>query len=211
MDNRYVNCSISKLDGFSNGTFVEYDFSGGDFKDACFLNSIFRGCLFQGGVPGNLIFFSSNFFNCTFKNFDFRRVIIGAEGGLFKDCQFLRCNFSGQQLESPHFDGCLFDHCKIKGVSFNDSSFLGCRFVGRLEDTTFNGLYHKRSTGFQILDRVDFSQAVFGDFVTFEDCDLSTCTPPAGNTFEDLLYAIYKNNPKILSTGSSDRIVLETD
>ena len=92
--------------------------------------------------------------------------------------QFLHCNFGGQHFESPHFDGCSFESCKIQGVNFNDSSFRECRFIGVIEDTTFNGLYHKKPTGFKILDRVDFSQTVFGDFVTFEDCDLPTCIPP---------------------------------
>jgi hypothetical protein len=34
---------------------------------------------------------------------------------------------------------------------------------------------------------VDFSEATFGQYVVFNDCDLSTCTPPSGSTFDSLL------------------------
>lgn len=209
MDKRYRNYKWADTENLNHLEFTECDFSGSDFNNVYFVSSIFRGCLFQRGKPGNLAFFSSSFSNCTFNNFDFRRVIVGADGGLFEDCQFLHCNFGGQHFESPHFDGCSFESCKIQGVNFNDSSFRECRFIGVIEDTTFNGLYHKKPTGFKILDRVDFSQTVFGDFVTFEDCDLPTCIPPLGKTFDDLLYPIYRDNPKVLSTGTPDRIVLD--
>ena len=94
-------------------------------------------------------------------------------------------------------------------MNFNDASFLRTKFIGKIEDTTFNGLYHKQSTGHPILDEVDFSQAIFGDFVTFEDCDLSNSSPPDGRRFEDLLYQIQSSAPKTLSTGSADRLVID--
>jgi hypothetical protein len=109
---------------------------------------------------------------------------------------------------SPHFDGCVFDRCKLRRVNFNDASFSHCKFIGKLLDTTFNGMYHEKPTGFPPLDHVDFSEAEFGEFVSFENCDLSTCIPLAGKTFEELLYQIESDDPSVMSTGSADRIVL---
>jgi fluoroquinolone resistance protein len=102
----------------------------------------------------------------------------------------------------------VFDRCKIKNVNFNDASFKRTQFIGKLEDTTFNGMYHKRSTGHVPVDEVDFSMATLGDFVTFEKCDLSNSVPPLGTTFAELLYQIYLDDPTTLTTGSADRIVM---
>lgn len=41
----------------------------------------------------------------------------------------------------------------------------GSDFIGKLEDVTFNGMYHKKDL---------FSESIFSDYVGFEDCDLST-------------------------------------
>lgn len=208
MDTQFKGFKWSEPTSFESREFSGCDFSGASFDGVYFVNCEFRQCHFEKGVPGNLAFFGCNFHGCSFKSFDFRRLSVGANGGTYASCQFVKCNFTGRQFAYPHFAECTFDQCKLKGVNFNDASFKKTKFIGKLEDTTFNGLYHQQSTGFKILDEVDFSDAVFGEFVTFEDCDLSTCIPPRGTKFSDLLYCIYQDNPKVLSTGSSDRIVL---
>lgn len=108
----------------------------------------------------------------------------------------------------PHFARCTFNRCKLKGVSFNDASFSRTRFIGKLADCTFSGLYHEASTGHLPIDRVDFSEAILGEFVTFENCDLANSIPPTGFEFSELLDSIYADDPTTLSTGSRDRIVL---
>ena len=133
---------------------------------------------------------------------------IGAEGGLFEDCLFQRCDFRGQYFWYPFFKNCIFDKCKLKKIDFNDASFYNCKFVGKLEDVTFNGMYHKKETGLKPLENVDFSEAIFGEYVGFENCELSTCIPPKGEIFEKLLYAADLNDLGYLSTGSKDRYVL---
>ena len=210
MNNQYKDFKWPGPTKFENKDFVEFDFSNSNFDGVYFVDCSFHGCIFHKGTPGNLAFFGCNFKKCNFKNFDFRRISVGANGGTYDECVFSKCNFTGRQFEYPHFASCTFNQCKLKNVNFNDASFCATKFIGKIEDTTFNGLYHKKSTGFKILDSVDFSDAVFGDFVTFEDCDLSTCIPPKGNAFSELLYAIYAGNSKILSTGNKDRIVLTT-
>ncbi|NMO16265.1 pentapeptide repeat-containing protein [Pyxidicoccus fallax] len=209
MDKRFFKFRWESPTRFSDEEFESFDFSGTDFTGVFFINSTFKNCLFEKGTPGNLAFFGCDFRDCTFTGFDFRRISVGAEGGLFEGCQFKKCNFTGRHFEYPHFENCDFDHCKLKGVNFNDASFSRCRFIGKIEDSTFNGLYHKKSTGHPPLREVDFSKAILGDFVTFENCDLSTCIPPEGREFSELLYQIYKNKPGILSTGSPDRIVIQ--
>lgn len=133
---------------------------------------------------------------------------IGAQGGLFSACQFKKCNFLGQHFHSPRFEDCVFDNCKLRRMSCNDASFLNCKFIGRLDDVTFNGIYHPTPSHYTPLEKVDFSEATFGEFVSFDACDLSTCIPPKDHTFDELLYQIYSNDPSVLTTGSSDRIIL---
>lgn len=58
------------------------------------------------------------------------------------------------------------------------------------------------------LDYVNFSESIFSDYVGFEDCDLSTCTPPMGTTFNEILSNVDLNDLKHLSTGSKDRYVI---
>ncbi len=192
-----------------NEEFLEADFSGADLSLVIFRKCIFKKCLFQKGNAGNVRFFSCHFEDCVFRQFDFRRIAVGADGGLFTNCKFEKSDFTGRHFEHPHFTGCEFVNCKLRGVNFNDASFDGCSFVGKIEDTTFNGIYHSRSTGFPPLHCVDFSNAILGEYVTFESCDLSTCTPPKGESFDDILYQIYRSRTDVFSTGSSDRIVID--
>ena len=152
---------------------------------------------------------SSDFINCQFINANLRDMSIGAEGGCFKDCLFQKCDFRGQYFWFPHFYNCIFEKCKLKKIDLNDASFHHCKFIGKMEEITFNGMYHKTDTRIKPLDYVDFSDAIFGEFVSFEDCDLSTCIPPKGTTFEYLLYVINLNDPKCLSTGSKDKYVIQ--
>ena len=165
---------------FEHQSFVECDFSEADFDGVIFIRCTFKGCIFKKGNPGSLGIFGCDFDDCLFESFDFRRIAVGADGGDFTSCRFVRCNFAGRQFEYPHFDACTFDRCKLKNVNFNDASFLRTKFIGKI-----------------------------GDFVTFEDCDLSNSSPPDGRRFEDLLYQIQTSAPKTLSTGSADRLVID--
>lgn len=209
MNTSFYNAKLVEKSQFSENIYVDYDFSFCDFNGSFFVKSNFENCIFQKGKSLQLAFFGCNFKNCKFIQFDFRSIPIGADGGCFSECHFLRCNFKGRQFEYPHFDLCIFEKCLLKNINFNDSSFHKTKFIGDLEDITFNGLYHKKSTGFKIVDFVDFSQATFGEFVTFEKCDLSTSIPPSGVQFCDILYQIREDSPHILSTGSIDRIVIK--
>jgi fluoroquinolone resistance protein len=208
MEQKFKNFKWDSPTNFENEAFKDYDFSGSQFDNVLFIGCTFENCIFKKGNAGNLGIFGCDFSDCTFDSFDFKKISVGANGGKFTSCKFTKCNFTGRQFEYPHFDSCVFDQCKIKNVNFNDASFKRTKFIGKIEDTTFNGLYHKKSTGYKIIDEVDFSMAVFGDFVTFEDCDLSNSIPPNGKRFEELLYQIYADDPKTLSTGSTDRIVI---
>ena len=87
--------------------------------------------------------------------------------------------------------------------------WCGCQEAHGLSDSGLvNGMYHKIKKEIKPLDYVDFSKSIFGDYVGFEDCDLSTCIPPVGKTFNELLYIADLNDLKHLSTGSKDRYVI---
>lgn len=173
-------------------TFAALDFSGTNFNRAVFFTVRFNDCLFNRSNLKGVKCFTCNFENCEFDRIDLRQTIF-AQGGLFKNCVFKKCNFQGVSFNSPHFAGCMFDNCKFKKNDFNDASFESCTFIGTLEDVTFNGMYHEVKTGYKPLEKVDFSEAVFGEFVGFDNCDLSTCIPPKGKTFEELLYVVDLN------------------
>ena len=179
-----------------------------DMNHPVFVDTRFEDCTFEQALFHDARLYNCDFTRCRFVNVDLRGATIGAHGGLYRDCAFVRCDFRGAPFYCPHFDRCLFDRCKWKRIEFNDSSFAGCRFVGKMEDVTFNGMHHEQSTGFAPLERVDFSDAILGEFVSFDDCDLSTCIPPRGCTFDALLYALKPSRPTLRSTGSKDRIVL---
>ena len=70
-------------------------------------------------------------------------------------------------------------------------------------------MYDTNKGDLPTLNKVSFLNSKLGEFVTFVDCDLAKVTPPKDSSFKDILYELYANNPKILSTGSKDRIVIK--
>ena len=92
-------------------------------------------------------------------------------------------------------------------VDFKASFFVSCKFVGILSDVIFRGndesdLYSNPQLN--SMYHIDFREAIFGEYVDFEDCDLSTCIPPKGKTFEELLFQS-EYYPNRLGTGSKNR------
>jgi uncharacterized protein YjbI with pentapeptide repeats len=194
----------------TNKHFVKYDFSATNFNCAIFKNVQFSDCIFNKSVlSGSKIYFDTHFKNCQFLNVDLSKTTIGSNSGIYENCTFSKCNFKRQLFQKTRFVNIDFLNCKFNGANFNNSSFLNCKFTGKLEDVTFNGIYNTNESEFVTLVNVDFSGATFGEFVTFTQCDLSTCIPPRNNTFDELLYNLYRNDKSIKSTGSNDRIVLE--
>lgn len=193
----------------SNQQFVDYDFTGTDFNSAIVENVEFIRCLFDKSIlAGSKLYYESNFLDCDFINVNLSVSTFGSHKGIYENCHFEKCNFQGKEFNFSRFINCTFNKCKFKKINFNGSSFLNCKFTGPLEDVTFNGLYDTNKSEFETLENVDFSEAVFKDFVTFIDCNLSTCIAPSGSSFAELLYQIYSDDDKVLSTGSKDRIIL---
>lgn len=210
-DTKYKAKSWKEITRYENETFENFDFTDTIFENTIFTNVTFKDCLFSKCKMNHIRLFGCNFYNCDFSDVDMRNFAIGSQGGGYTDCTFNKCDFRAQHFFSPRFVNCEFNQSKFKRTNLNDSSFESCKFIGKLEDVTFNGMYHEAKTGFEPLVNVDFSEAVFGDFVRFDNCDLSTCIPPKGSSFDELLYQIYRNNPSIRSTGNKDRIVFESD
>ncbi|WP_107782958.1 pentapeptide repeat-containing protein [Capnocytophaga leadbetteri] len=205
----YKEKSWSTFTKFSKQNFDDFDFSNTVFENTAFESCIFQDCLFFKSNFNHIGLWGCDFINCQFISADMRNIPIGVDGGILKNCSFQKCNFQGQHFEYPFFDNCIFDKCKLKNINFNDSSFRNCKFIGKLEDVTFNGIYNNRKRERTVLENVDFSEAVFGDFVSFEDCDLSSSIPPKTRNFEEMLYVVDLNNIKILSTGTKDRFVIQ--
>lgn len=208
MNEEYQNFSWKKYTKYENKLFENCNFTNTFFENAAFNSVTFKDCLFSKCNMSNIGLWNSNFINCNFITVDLRDMPIGAEGGLFDKCLFQKCDFRGQYFWYPLFKYCVFEKCKFKKIDFNDSSFCYCKFIGKLEDVTFNGIYHKKNTGLNPIDYVDFSEAIFGEYVGFENCDLSTSTPPKGKKFDELLYIADLNDLGYLSTGSKDRYVI---
>jgi fluoroquinolone resistance protein len=193
----------------SDQTWISYDLTETDFANVIFQDTVFSKCIFSKSKFSHIRLFGCSFFECQFDHVNLKDAPFGGASGLYRQCRFTKCDFRGQDFTSPRFEECQFDNCKLKKISFNDATFSQCQFIGKLEDVTFNGIYRRQPSRFPTLENVDFSEASFGEFVTFDnDCDLTTCIPPKGTTFASLLYAIYRDDPTTLSTGSEDRILL---
>ena len=205
----YKEKSWSAFTKFSEQNFNNFDFSSTIFENTAFENCTFQNCLFFKSNFNHIGLWECNFINCQFIKADMRNIPIGVDGGILKNCLFQKCNFQGQYFETPFFEDCIFDKCKLKNINFNDSSFRNCKFIGKLENVTFNGIYHTQKRGRMLLENVDFSEAIFGDYVTFENCDLSTSIPPKKRTFEEMLYVVDLNDIETLSTGTEDRFVIQ--
>ena len=210
MNDKFVSYSWKEYTKYNNILFECYNFTDTHFENASFEGVTFQQCLFYHCNTNHIGLWNCNFIECEFKDVDLRNMSIGigAEGGTFDRCVFNKCDFRGQHFFSPDFIDCIFKKCKMKNINFNDASFLRSKFIGKLEDVTFNGMYHEIKKEIKPLNYVDFSESIFGDYVGFEDCDLSTCIPPVGKTFNELLYIADLNNLKHLSTGSKDRYVI---
>jgi uncharacterized protein YjbI with pentapeptide repeats len=209
-NNQYKDTVWELKTKVSQCTFEDFDFSNTNFNSTIFENVVFKNCLFfKSNLSGSKLFYQSNFEDCKFINVNLSNTTFGSNRGVYKGCLFEKCNFKGKEFDFTEFINCDFVNTKMKNINFNGSKFDNCRFIGKIEDITFNGIYNTNPNPSTCLKEVDFSQAVFGEFVTFFNCDLSICTPPVGTSFYELLYNLYSNDPSILSTGSKDRIVIE--
>jgi uncharacterized protein YjbI with pentapeptide repeats len=210
LKNKYIDKQWELKTRVSDQVFDGYDFSGTDFNCAIFENVNFTNCLFyKSNLSGSKLFFNSNFDNCQFLGINFSNTTFGSHKGLYFNCLFEKCQFRGKEFNFTNFSCCEFVKTKFKTVNFNGSRFYKCKFAGNFDDVSFNGIYNTNPIKEECLKDVDFSQAIFGEFVTFYNCDLSTCIPPKDSSFENLLYNIYSNDSTALSTGSKDRIILE--
>jgi fluoroquinolone resistance protein len=192
-----------------NYSFKNHDFTNTDFNSAIFENINFIDCLFDKSIlSGSKIFGETSVEDCIFKDVNLSNSTIGSNKGLYQNCTFIKCSFQGKEFNFTRFVHCVFDKYVLKKINFNASSFLDCAFIGPMSDVTFNGMYDTNKSDFDTIDKVDFSKATLGDFVTFVECNFSTSIPPDKRNFDDILYQLYSDGTNILSTGSKDRIVM---
>lgn len=173
-----------------NEVFDNYDFTETNFNHPVFKKVIFENCVFNKSNINDARFYSCNFKNCHFKSIDFSNTTIGAHGGTYENCIFEKCNFRGASVYLPEFLKCKFDNCKLKKIDFHASYFYECKFIGKLSEVVFNKEYISDITlGAKPnpMYKVDFSEATFDKYVIFNNCDLSTCLPPKGTTFDKFM------------------------
>ena len=188
---------------------IDIDYSLKDLQMTTFKDGVFKNCLFlKTELDNTRILGNVKFEDCTFAHLNLTNTSIGNHKGFYSNCVFEKCNFKGQLFDFTRFVNCTFKNCELLNINFSASSFHDCKFIGKLDDVTFNGIYDINKSPYQTLELVDFSEAIFGDFVNFYGCDLSSCKPPKGKTFDELLYFIFSDSNRILSTGSRDRIVI---
>ncbi|MNV48237.1 Pentapeptide repeats (8 copies) [compost metagenome] len=209
MKTDYINKTLELKTRFSNKNFAYYDFTKTNFNSSIFENTNFENCLFESSVlNGSRIFYESNFENCIFRNINLSDTSIGSHKGVYKNCIFENCEYKRRSFNFTQFIDCKFIKAKFTTVNFNGSQFRNCIFEGKFRDVTFNGIYDSNSDSKACLYNCDFYYAKLGTFVSFENCDLSTCTPPKDTAFNEILYQVDASNPKLLSTGTPDRIVI---
>lgn len=209
MNSDYINKILELKTRFSNQNFVDYDFTKTNFNSAVFENTSFKNCLFESSdLNGSRIFYESNFENCTFRNINLSNSTIGSHKGVYKNCIFENCEYKGKGFNFTKFIDCKFIKAKFTTIDFNGSQFCDCFFEGKFKDVTFNGIYDSNPDSKACLYNCDFSNSKFGNFVSFENCDLSSCIPPENTTFAEILYQVEASNAKLLSTGTPDRFVI---
>ncbi len=166
------------------------DFSLINLNEPIFKGVHFIDCLFNETWFGDTRLYSCNFTNCTFIKVNLRDTTVGAHGGIYENCVFRQCDFRKGCFYKPELINCFFDDCKLKGVDFKASSFRKCKFSGKLDDVIFHGNYIGPTTegaSPNLMTEVDFSESIWSSYVCFDNCDLTTCIPPDGHTFEELL------------------------
>lgn len=189
--------------------FENETFSGIDFNMPIFQGTTFKNCLFEKSNLTGPRIYSCEFEGCKFVGMNLSGFMFGANNDKFTDCVFDRCNLKGGSFFAPEFVRTSFLDCKLSGADLNGSYFEDCRVTGKISDLTFRSKYRSdlaKPKKKNLYVSIDFSEAVFGDFVTFVDCDLSRSIPPKGRTFDELLHLLA---PEIfgkdqLSTGDKD-------
>lgn len=199
----------TKVKVVENMDFKEIRFFNTDFRECRIMNSNFSNCLFeQLNLVGAKFYPDSYFKACDFIKVDFSKSTMINHKSVFSKCKFKDCQIKSLDFDFTRFENCMFKNCTFEKINFSASNFQNCRISGILKDVTFNGIYNSNQSNFKTLVEVDFSDAQFGDYVTFQDCDLSTVYPPRGTNFDEILYRINSKDKTILSTGDSDKTVI---
>jgi uncharacterized protein YjbI with pentapeptide repeats len=210
LNNEYKETKWEMKKKIENKTFKAFDFSDTLFNYPIFKNVQFEDCLFNKSDMTDARIYGCSFINCHFMKINFSTATLGAHKGLFKNCRFDSCDFRNASFYEPEFKNCTFNKCKLNRIDFKASSFESCKFIGKMSDVIFRGtdksdLYPNPMPN--PMYNIDFSEAIFGEYVDFDDCDLSTCIPPKGTTFEELLIKS-KYYPNRFGTG---RYTTKTD
>jgi fluoroquinolone resistance protein len=119
--------------------------------------------------------------------------------GVYEQCVFKLCDFSGSNLNDLRFSECLFDSCnlsmaKLINTAFNDVRFKNCKMLGMHFDdcnplgftVNFENCNLAQSVFFKVilkkalfmnsrLTEADLTEADFTS-VAFENCDFSGAT-----------------------------------
>lgn len=190
MDQSYRNTQWEFKSDIKNRIFEDVDFTQTDLNHPIFTEVVFKNCRFEKTNFEDARVYSCSFVDCTFRKIKWSTATIGAHGGIYRNCTFDQCNFRGASIYNPEFLGCTFLNCRWKGVDLFASYFDSCVFTGKLEDVTFRGFFKNDlypDAKPNPMRNVDFSEAVFGQFVSFIGCDLTTAIPPKGFSFDQLL------------------------
>lgn len=191
-------------------SFENLELINADLQEARIMNSSFSGCLFKElNIEGVKFYPSSLFTDCTFVKLDFTRSTMISHEGKFIKCKFKNCKIKNLDFDFTRFENCVFENCVLEKINFNASSFSDCKISSKLKDVTFNGIYNTNQSNFETLVNVDFSDSDFGDYVTFNNCDLSTVTPPENTLFDKILYPVNSKDKTILSTGDVNKTVID--
>ena len=201
MNTEYKEKTISENTTFEDVCFTSYDFTKTNLANVVFKNVNFSGCLFQKTNLDHTRFWCCFFDDCEFTSVNLSATYLGSWGGGLSGCVFQKCKF-GKIINASYFIDCTFDRCKLKATYFQTYLMRNIRFVGLIDDLSFQKFFTKEIYEYQqpgvvkkvedkirervgsafdrtevVLHNIDFS-ACKTLFTSFENCTVEGIIPP---------------------------------
>jgi uncharacterized protein YjbI with pentapeptide repeats len=154
----------------------------------------FNDVVFFGSKLDRTKFWACQFDDVIFEKAFLNEVVMNAtlsnESGHFKNVSFIESNLKGTIYGNTLFKGCRFINCPMHLVDFNGSRFVESKFSGNVVEVFFRGqqlidrqLYPYAKPLPNLMDNVDFSEAVLESVVFLDSIDLSRCIFPSTDDY----------------------------
>lgn len=154
----------------------------------------FNDVLFSGSKLDHSTFWACQFDDVIFEKAFLNEVLMNGtlsdESGHFKNVSFIESNLKGTIYGNTLFKGCKFMNCPMHLVDFNGSRFVDSKFSGKVVEVFFRGqqlinreLFPYAKPLPNLMDNVDFSEAILESVVFLDSIDLSKCIFPSSDDY----------------------------